>query len=259
MTNLRFVLAAAIVIANFAPAHSAEKPAISVTTPLAHITVSIQPALRRYPGLAASCLAEGRRWAQKISRDARKDRREVPQMFAGGRRWTMERKYESRSAVGHYVSVLRSDYTNTNGAHPNSSIEAILWDSAARKRITISPFFSETADNGPTLTALAQLVRAAVVAEKKARGIAIDSDTDKSLAEAIKPQVKGLGSASLAPSTVAGKSSGLTLHFSPYAVGPYAEGSYTVFVPWTAFKQYLSPEGTAIFSGDRPEADRKAT
>ncbi len=40
-------------------------------------------------------------------------------------------------------------------------------------------------------------------------------------------------------------------------LGPYAEGSYVVFVPWASFKVYLSPEGTAIFGGERPQDDEK--
>jgi hypothetical protein len=59
----------------------------------------------------------------------------------------------------------------------------------------------------------------------------------------------------LAPSTEPGKSSGLTFHYSPYAVGAYAEGPYTAFVPWTAFRSYLSQQGTVVFGGTRPESD----
>jgi hypothetical protein len=49
----------------------------------------------------------------------------------------------------------------------------------------------------------------------------------------------------------------LTLHYSPYAVGSYVEGTYTVFVPWVAFRQYLSPQGMAVFAGERPKKDQE--
>ncbi len=39
---------------------------------------------------------------------------------------------------------------------------------------------------------------------------------------------------------MSGKSSGLTFHYPPYAVGPYAEGEYVAFVPWETLKPYLS-------------------
>lgn len=38
---------------------------------------------------------------------------------------------------------------------------------------------------------------------------------------------------------------GLRFHFSPYAVGSYAEGSYTVTLPWDKVRELLKP-GTAL-------------
>jgi len=165
---------------------------------------------------------------------------------------------------------VRTDDTFEGGAHPNENIDAILWDNTAQKRISVRPFFVETADNGPTMTALAQSASLAVAAAKLAQGINGygDEDTpaekmtpqqelqgDAFIRDGIKATLLQLGPLTLAPSSEAGKSSGLTLHYSPYAVGPYVEGPYTVFVPWTAFRQYLSAEGLAIFAGTRPKAD----
>ena len=59
----------------------------------------------------------------------------------------------------------------------------------------------------------------------------------------------------LAPSTETDKSSGLTFHYPPYAVGPYAEGDYVAFVPWETLKPYLTPEGTKIFGGAQTKGD----
>ena len=81
-------------------------------------------------------------------------------MFRNGA-WSMDRKYETRSVVdGHYISIVRSDYMDTGGAHPNSNVNTILWDSAASKRISIRPFFTETADDGPTMKAMVKAVLA---------------------------------------------------------------------------------------------------
>jgi hypothetical protein len=146
-----------------------------------------------------------------------------------------------------------------------------LWDRQAQRRISIRPFFNETADNGPTMTALVRQVRLAVAAEKISRGLVDETGAQKPLKmtpedylkeetdinTGIKPTLLKLGPVTLAPSGERGKSSGLTFHFSAYAVGSYAEGPYTVFVPWSAFKQYLSSEGAAIFSGARPNSDEQ--
>jgi hypothetical protein len=64
-----------------------------------------------------------------------------------------------------------------------------------------------------------------------------------------------IGAVTLAPSTEAGKSSGLTFHYPPYAVGPYVEGQYVAFVPWETLKPYVTPEGSKIFGGERPKGD----
>jgi len=70
----------------------------------------------------------------------------------------------------------------------------------------------------------------------------------------VEPKLLKIGAVTLAPSTEAGKSSGLTFHYPPYAVGPYAEGGYVAFVPWETLKPYLTPEGTKI-GGARPKDD----
>ncbi len=149
---------------------------------------------------------------------AEKDKKEYPELFRDNRRQEYQRSYGERSvAAGRYVSVVRIYYIEGGGAHPNHETNTILWDATAKKRISIRPFFKEAADNGPTLTALAKALRAALAVEKKARDIEMaDPDTDHDLS-AVKPKLLDIGALALAPSTGAGKSSGLLAYFSPYA------------------------------------------
>ena len=241
-----------------------DKPVLSISTRVIDATVTIESALKAHPGLYDDLLAEGQKQIAKWRADADKEMRENPVLFKGGRKWSNDRSYTQRSVIGRYVSVLRDDGTS-GAAHPNSYTDTILWDRDAKKRISIRPFFKETADSGPTLTALAKLSRVAVAAQKIERN---DNYGEKQkivpekfaaenqdLQTGIEAKLLKLGPVTLAPSTVGGKSSGLTFHYSPYAVGPYAEGAYTAFVPWTDFKQFLTPEGEAIFGGERPKKD----
>ena len=167
---------------------------------------------------------------------------------------------------------MRDDGTYTGGAHPNTRIDTILWDRTQKKRISIRPFFTEMADDGPTMKTLATQVRRAVVIAKRERWKEFHPDDEKSSAdltpeqlmakdeqvtERVAAQLTKIGPITLAPSTMPGKSSGLTVHYSPYDVDAYAGGPYTVFVPFEAFKQYLSPEGAAIFGGERPKGDEE--
>lgn len=251
-----------------------EKPDIEVKTRAAEITVTIEQDLKAYPGVADDLLAEGRRYVAKARAEAEKEYRTNRVWFKDGdRRWSYDLVYSYRSLVtDRYLSILRDNGTFTGGAHPNSRTDTILWDADEKKRINIRRFFRETNDGGPTMTALANLVRRAVAVEKLDRWKQAAPDdeknkpqptpnemvaTDPDIRRGIQPKLLKIGPISLAPSTVAYKSSGLTFHFSPYDVDAYAAGPYTVFVPWTELKPFLSADGEKIFGGERPEKDKE--
>jgi hypothetical protein len=228
-------------------------PDFSIKTKWVEAAVFLDATVKADPALAANCLAEGKKWAEKNRADADKERKQDPGLFRNA--WSFERKYLTRSVVDNrYVSIVREDYEYTGGAHPNSSSDTILWDKSTGKRISIRPFFTETADNGPTMKALRQAVIASLEAEKKKRGA---EGTDQSAIEAIEPKLLKIGPVSLTPSTEQGRSSGLTFHYSPYAVGSYAEGEYVAFVPLEKLKPYLTPEDIRVFGGARPKDDEE--
>lgn len=231
------------------------KPDAAIKNKNVEVSIFLDGKIKADAALAADCLAEGKAWAAKNRADA--DKEQDPIMFRDGG-WSFERKYAVRSVVdGHYVSVIRSDYMDTHGAHPNSDVNTILWDETAKKRISIRPFFTETADNGPTMTAIRKAVIASLNIEKKKR-----DSSETATAEwykDVEPKLLKIGAVTLAPSTEAGKSSGLTFHYPPYAVGPYVEGEYVAFVPWETLKSYLTPEGVRIFGGARPKGDDDGT
>jgi hypothetical protein len=231
------------------------RPDVSVKTRAAELSVTLDDAIRANALLAADCLAEGRRWMAGNRADAERAWKDEPELFRGGQRWTYERDYAVESTVGgRYVSLVRTDYVSTGGAHPDTSIDTVIWDERTRKRMSIRPFFVETADGGPTLSAMAVGAVAALRREKKERGV--DEKPGADWEKNVAPRLRGIGAVTLAPSTEPGKSAGLTFHYGPYAVGPYAEGAYAAFVPWQRLRPFLSPEGAAIFAGDLPGGAR---
>jgi hypothetical protein len=250
------LLTATVAIACTATVFAADRaPDLAVRTPAIEASVSLDDSLKADAALADNLLAEGRKWIAQNRRDAEKEHKTSPISFRNGP-WTFERNYAAASVVAdRYISVLRTGYFYTGGAHPNHDIDTILWDRTANKRISIRPFFTETADNGPTMTALRGAAIASLTVEKKARG----TDTPgREWARGVTPKLIGIGAVSLAPSTVLGKSAGLVFQYPPYAVGAYAEGPYDAFVPWQTLKPYLSAQGTAIFAGDRRPASETA-
>jgi len=250
----------------------ARHPQISIETKYIKVSVTVDIALKPFPELFASCFSEGKVWFNKKNSDAAAEWRDNRKAFCD-LQWFYERDYALRSVVGRYISVVRGDAWFDGGAHPNQHVDTIVWDNVARKRTNVRSFFSETTNNGPTMTTLAQLTKIAVAAAKLANGIngyggddglsaeqmtpEQELQRDTFINEGIKPKILGLGPLTLAPSTETGKSSGLTFHYSPYGVGPYVEGPYTVFVPWTKFQQYLLPQGAALFGGERPKDDKE--
>jgi hypothetical protein len=229
------------------------RPDASIKTETIEADVFLDDKIKADAALAADCLAEGKKWIDKSAAEAEASRKEDPQFFRSGG-WTFERKYTVRSVTdGHYVSIVRSDYMDTRAAHPNSGVDTILWDATQKKRIGIRPFFTETADNGPAMKAILKGIVASLDIEKKKRNAAETATAE--WYKSLEPKLLKIGSVTLAPSTVSGKSSGLTFHYPPYAVGPYAEGEYVAFVPWEMLKPYLTPEGLRIFGGARPQGD----
>ena len=257
-TSIRLTAAALLAVSCTAAPAAGRKPDIALKANHTEVTVSFDEAIRADAPLLKYLTSAGNGWVAKTLKEMleqRKDQRDLPADIRN-QQWAAERSYTQRALVaGRYVSVIRLEYSYTGAAHPNHGSDTLLWDRQAGKMISIRPFFTELVDGGLAMTAIRNAVVADLKIEKKKR----DSDNpDMSLVDALEPKLLTIGPVSLTPSTVAGKSSGLTFHYSPYAVGSYAEGDYTGFVPWETLKPYLSAEGTAIFGGTRPpdESDK---
>ena len=254
---VRCLLASLITALLCLPAAAAPKPDAAIKTRTIEASVTIDPALHTYRGLYPRLLAAGKREMAKWRAEADKDYRESPDLFRQGRGYSFERSYQKRSAIQGYVSIVRGDYSYSGGAHPNTVVDTLLWDSKAGKFISIRPFFDETTTNGATMRTLAAAILDAVIAAKKARGMPADEAMDPTWLGDIKPDLSKIGGVALAPSSARDSSAGLLVYFSPYAVGSYVEGSYTVFVPYAAFKTHLSRAGARLFGGTRPPGDAK--
>ncbi|KAA0076395.1 DUF3298 and DUF4163 domain-containing protein [Tardiphaga sp. P9-11] len=232
------------------------KPDILLKDKFVEVNVSFDAAIKADASLVKNLTTSGKAWAAKTFRDVSalpKDGGDMPTRPEPP--WAVERSYTQRTLVaGRYVSIIRSEYRFTGGAHPDRSSDTLLWDRRAKKMVSIRPFFTDLADNGEAMTAIRDAIVVDLKTEMKRR---IPDDPNMSLIDALEPKLLKIGPASLMPSTIPGKSSGLTFYYSPYAVGSYAEGDYDAFVPWEKLKPYLSAEGSAIFAGERPKDDDK--
>ena len=71
-------------------------------------SVVIDPALKAYPPLYERLVAAGKREYDKARVEAAAERKATPELFSDGRKFYYKRTDRLRSAVGPYVSVLRS-------------------------------------------------------------------------------------------------------------------------------------------------------
>lgn len=252
-SSIRTILSACALVLLFDPrAFAQDKPALAVKTRTVEIEVHIDKTLRKFPDLHKVLLEDAKRFVDEHRAEAEAAWREDRNLFRIGP-WTFEQTYGLDAEAGPYVGVSVLTYWFTGGAHPNSVIGTILWHRGQHRRASIAEFFKETRANGPTLSALAKLVREGVAAEKRERGADVEDNPAKdSWLEPIQPKLDALGAPGLVPSTIAGKLAGLDFHFSPYDVGPYAEGFYSAFVPWQSLAPYLTEEARTLFGGERP-------
>jgi hypothetical protein len=249
------LLCALAVLAGAAQAQQDDKaPAFSVQTEFVEVEVHIDPALKADPRLLRVIEEEAKRFVSESHDEAEAEWREDREPFRIGA-WSYERDYSLDATAGPWLSVSVLESIYSGGAHPNSYLFTFLWHRGEARRTDAFELLREAREGGPTLKALAALVRDAVIAEKRARNLKAAPDDE--WLTGIEPAQDGLGAVGLTPSTIDGKASGLTFHFSPYAVGSYAEGFYIVDVPWQQLEPHLSDTARALFGGEQPETDRE--
>lgn len=254
--NLAVGLALLAAMVPLSPAMSAgPKPDFAFKSKAVEIDFTLDPKIRSEPGLASTCLSEGKRWAAELRADAEKMYRDSPESFSSGP-WTSERTYRLGPVIGNrYVNVLQSEWGFFGGNHSLAGAGVVLYDRSTKKRTDIRPFFTETMDDGPTMKAMQQAEVDSLTAEKKKRGSYRAEDRFWEGYDSLKATVAKIGPVSLAPSTERGKSSGLKFYHSGDAIGGHGEPTYVAFVPWQILKSHLSPEGVRIFGGARPKGD----
>ena len=97
----------------------------SAKTPFVEISVDVDEALKPYPGLFDNCAAEAKSYAAAMRAQADKEHRENPSAFRDGMAWTYDRDYALRSAVGRYISIVRSAAKAPLGTRPCSRSQAL--------------------------------------------------------------------------------------------------------------------------------------
>ncbi|MFN3932137.1 MAG: DUF3298 domain-containing protein [Brevundimonas sp.] len=163
-------------------------------------------------------------------------------------------KYENAvtiTAAGETAKLLslkRSSFDYSGGAHPNTLTSGILWDKALKRQIGLADLFRKGAD----LTVLDQALCSALNTAKRARVPGGGSLTFDSKPFAC-PRVSTTAFV-LTPGDTSGKAAGLTFLIGPYQAGPYVEGGYEIAIPATVFRSLLAAAYAGEFGGQLTKA-----
>ena len=225
------------------PADAAAPMAFESKTPWADVSLTLPAGIKPQPDLHARLYAEEVRRLRQFTEGAQGELTE-----AGAD--TDRPKYQKTITItvaaetAKLLSLKRSDFDYSGGAHPNTLTDGLLWDKALKRRIGVADLFGKN----PDLTVLDQALCSAINAAKRARvpdsaGVTPGGGKMFSCPRAADtPFVLTAGD-------TPGKAAGLTFLIGPYQVGPYVEGAYEIAIPAMVFRSLLATAYAGEFGG----------
>lgn len=165
------------------------------------------------------------------------------------RQYSMEYRFEATAQEGDIISVLQNLYVYTGGAHPNYALKGMVQQKGQAEPVAIGAVVADAAGFGERL-------KSHLTDEKLERAYGettreqIAAEVEELLGDNANAATQWGANYVLEPSSEAGKFGGITVLFSPYDVGPYAEGAYVITVPASDLAGKLTPAWAARFGGE---------
>jgi hypothetical protein len=160
--------------------------------------------------------------------------------------WEVLIEWKYTAKAGDVVSLVGTAYEFTGGAHGMTYTDTHIAKAATGEQITIESMLTSGALSPAIVIGVCEALKK-VKLEKIGSATIYDepivcagTQTNIKLEEA---------KVALAPSTETNKFGGMLVYYDAYAVGPYAEGSYSLALPHEIFVEDLRPEYKALFGG----------
>ncbi len=209
-------------------------------TPQAEVALNLPASVKDQPDLHARLYAEGVKELRAFS-ESEGAVEEHDEAAPGAPAFSRRIDWTTAADTSKLLSLKKVTAEFAGGAHPNTTLGALLWDKAMKKALTPQDLFRKGAD----FERLDKDLCEAIIAAKKAR-----LKGDYSAPGDLWHCPKWIESAFvLAPSTTPGKAGGLIFLYPPYAIGAYAEGPYEIVVPLNVFAGALSSAYADDFAG----------
>ncbi|MEO0962443.1 MAG: DUF3298 domain-containing protein, partial [Pseudomonadota bacterium] len=235
----------------------------SIKTPQFESTISVAPEIMMESGLGSDLVASSIAAGRKLAVTAAEDAEASPEFFGP---YLVDERWDVTLANTTFVSVLGTHWMYTGGAHGNTDFSSFIWRRSEGGVGAYMPLADMFADgmgkDSPLWDVLSRTLLAQWEAEWEKRIGQPLGDDDAAWRDgaerafAYHPEYQPV--VTLLPSTQSEKSAGLTFHYSPYLLGPYAMGSFSFDVPYAVFEDYLTDEARSFFGGEikpAPPAD----
>ena len=205
-----------------------------------------------HPDLAEELRERTNAQTEAFIASAEADKREAREKGFEFRPHSLDVKWaEVGPRQGRLSGYLGTYSSFTGGAHPNVRFDVLNWDRETETFLSVPDLFS---DPERAQAQLAEALKAGLLEAKRERLKGTDMDKDEMMETWVEPAFQDNKSVfrnvTFAPSSDPALAGGLTYHFSPYEVGAYAEGSYTITVPYMVFESELKPDYAESFGGE---------
>lgn len=172
---------------------------------------------------------------------------------SGGESWfrpyAMEYRFETTALEGDVISILQNVYVYTGGAHPNYALTGFVHQRGNDYPLTIDTVVADPAGFGAALKShLTDEKLERAYGERSREDMA--AEVEELLGRDAQAGTVSGANFTLEPSSEAGLFGGITVLFSPYDVGPYAEGAYVITVPAAELEGKLTADWAARFGGE---------
>lgn len=209
-------------------------------TPYADVKLTLPQTVKATPVLHAALYADMVRDLKQFEEGAQAD---LTEAGGGPNPYQKSIAFTPGAETARLVSLARTDFEYTGGAHPNTSFASVIWDKTINKRLGFGDLFRPGAD----LAVLDKALCAAANAAKQARSPGSEAATlDGKMWTCPKAVSTPFF---LTPGTTPGKAGGVTFLMGPYQIGPYSDGYYWIALPQSAFRALLNPAYADQFDG----------
>lgn len=164
------------------------------------------------------------------------------------RPYSMEIRFTQSAQEGDVIAMEQFTMVDTGGAHPNYILTGLVHERTDEYPLSIDAVITDMAGYGASLKKHLIVEKSRRAYDDAARAN-VPAEVEEILGEDSDAAAKFGQNFTLAPSTEAGKFGGITVLFSPYEAGPYAEGSYEITVPAAELAGKLRPDWVARFGG----------